>query len=54
MSGATALNVALDDLVSKFSLLAARFSISAITWKKGKKKDSFNWYMPEMKPRHSE
>lgn len=43
MSGATALNVALDDLASKFSLLAAKFSISAITWKKGQKKDSFNW-----------
>lgn len=45
MSGATALNVALDDLVSKFSLLAARFSISAITWKKGKRKIHSIGYM---------
>lgn len=50
MSGATALNVALDDLASKFSLLAAKFSISAITWKKGTKERFIQlgiW--PEMK-----
>lgn len=49
MSGATALNVALDDLVSKFSLLAARFSISAITWKKEKERFIQLGIWPEMK-----